>query len=68
MWDDHARSASDLVFGLLEHLLTVARPRAVTLEYNWDANFPRVALLRDIERTRGVVREAGRHYEEGVSH
>jgi uncharacterized protein (UPF0276 family) len=55
VWDDHASAAPDVLFELLTRLLAVGRPRAVTLEYNWDANFPQARLEKDLERVRGVV-------------
>jgi len=58
VWDDHASSAPPLVFELLERLLEIAHPHAVTLEYNWDANFPRETLEQDVGRVRDIL---GRH-------
>jgi uncharacterized protein len=54
-WDDHTEPAPPLVFELLAQVLRRARPRAVTLEYNWDAGFPRDLLQRDVERVREIV-------------
>jgi len=57
-WDDHAEPISELVFALLESLLQVSIPRAVTLEYNWDSAFPCDVLERDISRVRGIISKA----------
>ena len=65
VWDDHGSSAPPLVFELLEQLLEKAHPHAVTLEYNWDANFPLETLERDVGRVRDIV---GRHQEVIVMH
>jgi uncharacterized protein (UPF0276 family) len=54
VWDDHAKLASPRTFGLLERALGRARPRAVTLEYNWGTNFD----IGDIEQHLQRVREA----------
>lgn len=55
VWDDHTMPAPALVFDLLEQLMQRARPRAVTLEYNWDATFPVETVIRDVARTRGII-------------
>lgn len=55
-WDDHTESAPPIVFELLERLLRRERPRAVTLEYNWDASFPRDVLRHDVERVRQILK------------
>ena len=52
MWDDHAAPISPRLFALLERLLRRVRPRAVTIEYNWDPDFPRSTLRQDLERVR----------------
>jgi hypothetical protein len=57
-WDDHTEPASPLIFDLLSEFLRHARPRAVTLEYNWDENFPLDLLVRDLDRVRGIVGSA----------
>lgn len=57
VWDDHATPAPAAVFGLLERVLERARPRAVTLEYNWSPSFPQSVLMTHIER---VSRMTGR--------
>lgn len=54
-WDDHSDGAPPVVFALLEHLLATASPRAITLEYNWDNDFPADVLLRDCQRVRELV-------------
>lgn len=55
VWDDHTMPAPALVFHLFEQLMQRARPRAVTLEYNWDATFPVETVIRDVGRTRGII-------------
>jgi hypothetical protein len=58
VWDDHATPAPPLVFELLERVLKRARPRALTLEYNWSAHFP-VAVLRDhVDKARALLQAA----------
>lgn len=57
-WDDHTEPASPLVFALLAHLLERVLPRAVTLEYNWDAHFPREVVRRDAARVRTLLAAA----------
>ncbi|WP_299281768.1 DUF692 family multinuclear iron-containing protein [uncultured Tateyamaria sp.] len=55
VWDDHTMPAPKLVFELFEHLMRKARPRAVTLEYNWDANFPENIVINDVARAREII-------------
>ena len=54
VWDDHAAPAPALVFDLLERVAARARPKAVTLEYNW-LTFPTAVLLSHIERSRALL-------------
>jgi uncharacterized protein len=54
-WDDHSVGAPPVVFGLLEQLLGKTSPRAVTLEYNWDHDFPMETLRRDLQRVRDLT-------------
>lgn len=58
VWDDHATPAPALLFEMLERVLARVRPRAITLEYNWSAAFPRPVLLEHIDRTRRMVEAA----------
>lgn len=51
-WDDHAKPAPEQVFELLEQIERRARPRAVTLEYNWAPDFSDDIVLRNVERVR----------------
>ena len=53
VWDDHAAPAPPLVFDLLERVAARARPRALTLEYNW-LTFPTALLVSHIERSRTI--------------
>ena len=57
VWDDHAAAAPEVVFQLLARLLSKAAPRAITLGYNWDANFPLERLEGDLDRVRCIVEE-----------
>jgi uncharacterized protein (UPF0276 family) len=57
VWDDHATPAPDEVFALLERVLHRARPRAVTIEYNWSP-LPDAVLLSHLKKTRTIL--AGR--------
>ena len=54
-WDDHAKPASEDVFRLLEEVLPHCKPRAITFEYNWDANFPHQIITSQIERVRDLI-------------
>ena len=54
IWDDHAAPAPPLVFELLERVARRARPRALTLEYNW-LTFPTAVLVSHIERCRSLL-------------
>ena len=49
-WDNHATPAPPIVFELLDRTLERARPRALTLEYNWSPDFPRSVLRAHLER------------------
>ncbi len=57
-WDDHAMPASEPVFDLLQRVLRRARPRAVTLEYNWSPSFPLSTLKKHVERVHEMVSNA----------
>lgn len=58
VWDDHATPAPPLVFELLRRVMRRARPQALTLEYNWSAQFP-LAVLRDhLDRARTLLHAA----------
>jgi len=54
-WDDHGGAAPPLVFSLLDQLLGRVKPRAITLEYNWDHDFPADVLERDCARVREMI-------------
>jgi hypothetical protein len=58
LWDDHAEPISDVVFDLLKYVLRTSSPSAVTVEYNWDSQFPRRSLEKDINRVRQLVTDA----------
>jgi hypothetical protein len=58
VWDDHATPAPPLIFDLLARALRRARPRAVTLEYNWSPHFPLHILVEHVERTRRLLEAA----------
>lgn len=55
VWDDHAVPIPSRVFSLLNRLLRRVRPRAVTIEYNWDPHFPLETVRRDLDRVRGAT-------------
>ena len=55
-WDDHALPAPPVVFDLLERVMKHARPKAVTLEYNWSPQFPESMLVKHIDRVHKIVR------------
>ncbi len=57
-WDDHAQRAPEELFDLLEMLMQRVRPRAITLEYNWDSSFPLDGVREDIDRVKGIVGDA----------
>jgi hypothetical protein len=54
-WDDHSDAAPPIVFKLLDRLLRRTSPRAITLEYSWDHDFPPDILHRDLDRVRDLV-------------
>ena len=54
VWDDHAMPAPDEIFALLERVLERARPRALTIEYNWAA-LPDSVLLSHLWKARTIV-------------
>jgi uncharacterized protein (UPF0276 family) len=54
VWDDHATPAPPALFALLERVLQRARPRAVTIEYNWTA-LPKPVLLSHLWKTRTIL-------------
>ncbi|MGA2291015.1 DUF692 domain-containing protein [Bradyrhizobium sp.] len=56
-WDDHSCAAPKLVHEMLAHLLKIARPRAVTLEYNWSSRFPHSLLKDELQRVRALLQE-----------
>jgi uncharacterized protein (UPF0276 family) len=55
VWDDHTMPAPAPVFELFDRLMCASRPRAVTLEYNWDATFPTKTVVRDVQRVREII-------------
>ncbi|CAN5263476.1 DUF692 family protein [soil metagenome] len=55
MWDDHAAPISPLSFALLDRVLRRVRPRAITIEYNWDPDFPIDTLCEDLRRVRRAI-------------
>jgi uncharacterized protein len=54
-WDDHSRPIDDLTFQLLDRLLEQARPRAITIEYNWDPSFSLEYVEADLLHVRGSI-------------
>jgi len=57
-WDDHAGLADEETFELIECVLSRARPRAVTFEYNWAPDLPDDIVVGQIERVRSICRNA----------
>jgi uncharacterized protein len=57
VWDDHAVPAPPEMFDLLEQVLKRSRPRAVTMEYNWQS-LPHPVILSHLERARNIVARA----------
>jgi uncharacterized protein (UPF0276 family) len=55
LWDDHATPATPQVFELLARLMRRARPRALTLEYNWSAHFPSALVREHLCRAREAI-------------
>lgn len=54
VWDDHASPAPPEMFDLLRRVMERAKPRALTMEYNWSA-LPEPILLSHIARTREIL-------------
>jgi uncharacterized protein (UPF0276 family) len=54
-WDDHASLPPEAVFELLEIALERARPKALTLEYNWEPSLQPAVLLARMERIRDMA-------------
>lgn len=57
VWDDHAVPAPPEMFDLLEQVLKRSRPRALTMEYNWEA-VPHNVILSHLERARNILARA----------
>jgi uncharacterized protein (UPF0276 family) len=57
VWDDHAVPACPEMFDLLEQVMKRARPRALTMEYNWEA-VPHNVILSHLERARNIADRA----------
>jgi uncharacterized protein (UPF0276 family) len=55
VWDDHSRPAPEPVLKLFETAIGRVRPKAVTFEYNWTADFSDALLLQQLERTRATL-------------
>ena len=62
VWDDHAEPASPLLFDLLERVMQRARPRALTIEYNWSPRFPMSVLCEHLERARSLLQQQKQHH------
>ncbi len=59
-WDEHGTVAPPEVFELLAIALRRARPEAITLEYNWSAEFPEEVVVSELARTRTLAQRRGR--------
>jgi uncharacterized protein (UPF0276 family) len=57
-WDDHSARAPLQVFDLLMALRSRVQPRAVTIEYNWDASFPLDVVMEDVRHVRKIMEVA----------
>ncbi|MER8832882.1 DUF692 family multinuclear iron-containing protein [Mesorhizobium sp. M0909] len=51
-WDNHGIAAPEAIFELLRVLLNRAKPRAITLEFNWHSQFSEAVLLTLINRVK----------------
>jgi uncharacterized protein len=58
VWDDHAAPAPRQAFDLLEQALRRARPRGVTIEYNWSQHFPESVLMDHLTHVRRTLARA----------
>jgi uncharacterized protein (UPF0276 family) len=56
MWDHHASRCPESVWRLLDQTLERVRPKAITIEYNWSANFPEADVVADVKRLRAALR------------
>jgi len=54
-WDDHSRSAPAVVYELLKLVLTLSKPRAVTLEYNWSSHISDAVLITELATARDAI-------------
>jgi uncharacterized protein (UPF0276 family) len=54
VWDDHASPMPEEMFELLELVLMRARPRALTIEYNW-SELPQPVLLSHVSKLRNML-------------
>ena len=57
VWDDHAVPAPPEMFELLEQVMKRSRPRALTMEYNWQT-LPAPVILSHLERARNILAQA----------
>jgi uncharacterized protein (UPF0276 family) len=54
VWDDHAVPAPPEMFDLLAQVAKRARPRALTMEYNWES-LPHPVIVSHLERARNIL-------------
>jgi hypothetical protein len=57
VWDDHAVPAPPEMFDLLAQVTKRARPRALTMEYNWES-LPHAVIVSHLERARNILARA----------
>jgi uncharacterized protein len=57
VWDDHAVPAPPEMFDLLAQVTKRARPRALTMEYNWES-LPHPVIVSHLERARNILARA----------
>jgi uncharacterized protein len=57
VWDDHAVPAPPEMFDLLAQVAKRARPRALTMEYNWES-LPHPVIVSHLERARNILAQS----------
>lgn len=57
-WDDHAGLADEETFDLLAVVLSRARPRAITFEYNWSPELDDDVIVQQVDRARSMCLNA----------
>ena len=65
-WDDHAAIPPAEIYRLLEIVLEHAQPKAITLEYNWEANLNPELMLAQLAKIKRYA-NANTEVMEGVA-